>query len=90
MHSRVHCRVRGRVQGVFFRQSTFKQATQLDLAGWVRNCPDGSVEVIAEGPEAALQSLVAWLQRGPKLALVSRVEAEWGDASRDLERFEVR
>lgn len=57
--------VRGRVQGVGFRFSTEGEADRLGLAGWVRNLPDGSVEVEAEGTPEAVAALVAWLHEGP-------------------------
>lgn len=65
--------VRGRVQGVFFRASTRDKARVLGLCGTVRNLPDGSVFVEAEGTEAALASLVDWLHEGPPAARVEEV-----------------
>lgn len=66
--------VSGRVQGVYFRQSTVEQAQRLQLDGWVRNRPDGRVEGLAAGAAAALQQLRAWLDQGPPAAQVERVE----------------
>ncbi|MEQ8428695.1 MAG: acylphosphatase [Gammaproteobacteria bacterium] len=71
--------VEGRVQGVFYRAETQKKATQLGLCGWVRNLPDGRVEVFASGPEPALQSLFVWLQQGPARAEVKSVEYTYQD-----------
>jgi acylphosphatase len=68
--------VRGRVQGVGFRYATLRRATQLGLAGSVRNRPDGSVEVYAEGAREALDELVTWLGRGPSYARIDRVDVE--------------
>ncbi len=73
MVSCLHCYVAGRVQGVWFRQSTLEQARSLGLVGWVRNLPDGRVECLACGPEAALEALRAWLHEGPPLARVTEV-----------------
>ncbi len=67
-------RVTGRVQGVFYRASTQARAQELGLSGWVRNCPDGSVELEASGDAEALQQLEAWLWQGPERAQVSAVE----------------
>ena len=67
-------RITGKVQGVFFRHSTRIEAERLALAGFARNLQDGSVEVFALGPASALESLKAWLQRGPAQARVDRVE----------------
>lgn len=66
--------VTGRVQGVFFRQSTCKTAVALDLRGWVMNRADGCVEGIASGQPDALDQFQAWLHRGPAAARVDAVE----------------
>lgn len=62
--------VTGRVQGVFFRDSTRREARRLGVAGWVTNRADGSVETVAEGERDAVEALVAWLRRGPDRARV--------------------
>ena len=72
--------IRGRVQGVWFRDSTRRQAQSLALTGHAINLDNGDVEVFACGEPAALDSLAHWLQRGPPLARVSdviEVAAEW-------------
>ena len=66
--------ISGRVQGVFFRDSTRLKANQLKLAGWVRNLSDGRVEVRVEGDDPAVQLLIKWLKTGPKYAKVSTIE----------------
>jgi len=65
--------VTGRVQGVFFRDSTRQQALRLQLSGYARNLADGSVEVVGCGDADALDELAAWLQTGPRLARVDGV-----------------
>lgn len=70
------CRVTGRVQGVYFRASTRREAERLGLRGLAANLPDGSVEVIAAGPAAHLAELVAWLRRGPPAARVEAVDCQ--------------
>ena len=69
-------RVRGRVQGVWFRASTAERATALGLTGRAENLPDGSVLVHAAGTPAALDALVEWLRRGPPMARVEAVEVD--------------
>jgi acylphosphatase len=69
----IHCFVSGRVQGVFFRAATREEATRLGLTGWVRNLPDGRVEVRACGAEDPLAALQQWLWQGPPLAHVQHV-----------------
>lgn len=87
---RLHLRVYGKVQGVFFRAETRAQARYLLLRGWVRNLADGSVELMAEGNEEKLLELLAWCQHGPSGADVERVESNWEKAGKDLNAFEVR
>ena len=72
-------RVAGKVQGVFFRASTRKEAQRLGLGGWVRNEPDGSVRIEVEGDEDALDQLVAWCHRGPERARVDKVSVQAGE-----------
>ena len=82
-------RVTGLVQGVFFRAWTREQADALGVSGWVRNCPDGSVEAQLEGGEAAVEQLVALLRRGPPSAQVEEVAVE-DEESTNAAHFEVR
>lgn len=72
----LRCRVSGRVQGVFFRASTQRHARRLGVTGHARNLPDGSVEVLACGSEAAVAQLREWLWQGPPTSRVSAVECE--------------
>lgn len=67
--------VHGRVQGVWFRDSTRREAERLSITGYAINLPDGNVEVLAWGEPESLRELEAWLQQGPPLARVSRVES---------------
>ncbi len=69
----VRLHVTGRVQGVFFRDWTVGEATRLGLDGWVRNRRDGSVEILAAGPAAAIEALAALCHRGPPAAEVRGV-----------------
>jgi acylphosphatase len=87
---RVHLHIHGLVQGVGFRFTTQREASRLELAGWVRNRPDGAVEVVAEGEETVLRELVAWCHHGPLGAEVSRVEVEWSAPAGEPGRFGVR
>lgn len=73
------CIVKGRVQGVWFRDSTRRRALQLGLSGSAVNLPDGSVEVIACGGDDAVTALCDWLWEGPPLARVRSVECEVWD-----------
>jgi acylphosphatase len=83
-----HALVRGVVQGVGFRWYTKSRARELGVAGWVRNLPDGSVEVWAEGAATAVADLLRWLERGPPAARVETVEVS-DETPSGAERFEV-
>lgn len=80
--------VRGRVQGVFFRQSTRQEARRLGLTGTVRNNPDGTVTIEAEGPAEVLDQLAAWCHHGPPAARVDEVTVTEGEM-RDYADFRV-
>lgn len=87
---RVRARVRGRVQGVAYRASTRAQAQRLGLAGWVRNLPDGSVELEAEGNPEGIATLLAWCAKGPAFARVTAVDVEELPPAGDGGAFEIR
>jgi len=87
---RVYIIVYGYVQGVFFRHNTKKMALSLGLKGYVRNMADGSVEVVAEGPEDKIKELVESCKKGPEAAKVSKVDVKFGKARNDFGGFEIR
>lgn len=79
----------GRVQGVFFRDSTRREAQSRGVAGWVRNTPDGSVEAVFEGPGDAVEAMVAFTRRGPGHAQVERLDVH-EEQPEGLDGFSVR
>jgi acylphosphatase len=84
----LHLLMHGRVQGVWYRDSMRREAEKLGVHGWCRNRIDGTVEAMVQGEAEAVDALLAWAQRGPERAQVSRVEvAEGGGNFTD---FEVR
>ncbi len=85
-----HCTVHGMVQGVWFRAWTADMARELNLAGWVRNRSDGTVEALAQGDEAALKRFIERLYMGPPLARVTSVDVLWREPETVIPRFEVR
>jgi acylphosphatase len=87
---RLHAEVYGEVQGVGFRAFVLRRGMAYGLAGWVRNRWDGSVELIAEGPRAALETLLADVQQGPSASTVERVETQWEAATSEFKAFGVR
>jgi acylphosphatase len=86
---RVHVVVTGRVQGVFFRDTTCDLAERLNLTGWVRNRSDGSVEAEFQGQPAAVDRAVAFCQSGPRHADVWDVDVECVEPVPDERRFVV-
>ena len=81
--------VHGRVQGVFFRDSTRQRAQSEGIAGWVANQPDGTVEAVLEGDADAVERLVRFMREGPRGAEVERVEVD-DEAPEGLSGFQVR
>lgn len=81
--------VHGRVQGVFFRDTLRRMAASRGVAGWVRNAPDGTVEVVLEGEADAVGSLIAFCRRGPRGASVDRVEVD-EEEPEGLDGFAIR
>jgi acylphosphatase len=81
--------ISGRVQGVFFRDSTRRRAESLGVAGWASNLPDGSVEVVAEGEPDAVEQLVAFCRSGPRRAEVDDVDVT-DEEPEGLTGFETR
>jgi acylphosphatase len=82
-------RAHGRVQGVFFRDSVRREAARRGVAGWVRNCFDGSVEAVFEGPPDAVGALVDYCRAGPGHSDVARLD-ETSEAAEGLSGFEIR
>ena len=87
---RIHLHIYGRVQGVYFRVSAQKKAETLGLVGWVRNCADGHVELVAEGAELSLEQLLNWCHSGPPMAKVVQIDKLWEAATGALAGFDIR
>ena len=82
-------RAHGRVQGVFFRDSVRREAARRDVAGWARNCSDGTAEAVFEGASDAVEAMVEFVRRGPGHAAVSSVDVA-DEAPEGLSGFDVR
>lgn len=88
---RAHAYVSGLVQGVFFRANTVDAADRIGrLSGWVRNLPDGRVEVVCEGERDRVEKLVDWLGQGPPAARVTDVQISWEEPSDSFDGFHVK
>ncbi len=85
----LHLLVKGRVQGVYFRASTQREARRLGISGWVKNKNDGSMEILAEGEEVAIRELYGWAQKGPSAARVDKVETRWRSFTGEFSDFRI-
>ncbi|OUS29236.1 acylphosphatase [Gammaproteobacteria bacterium 45_16_T64] len=90
MKKRIHAIVSGRVQGVYYRASTQKQAKRLGLSGWVQNLPNGNVEFEAEGNTDIVDQLIDWAHEGPALAKVTEVIVSTQPLNGTEQEFSVR
>lgn len=79
----------GKVQGVWYRATTVEEAKKLGLTGWVRNLPDGRVQIVAEGPRESLERLIAWCHEGPPLAVVDEVKVVWEPYTGEFANFSI-
>lgn len=86
---RAHVLIDGRVQGVCFRMDTRRAALERNVAGWVRNLPDGSVEAVFEGEEADVKSMLKWCEAGPPLARVGKMDMQWEPYTGGFDGFEI-
>ncbi|HJX34549.1 MAG TPA: acylphosphatase [Desulfatiglandales bacterium] len=86
---RIRFVISGRVQGVWFRDSTRGKAVELGVYGWVRNRPDGDVEVLAEGPEEKVSQLIAWCHHGPPRARVTGVNEMPEEWQGEFDSFDI-
>ena len=86
---RTHLIIEGRVQGVWFRDSTRNKAIRLNLTGWVKNRFDGSVELVAEGPREEVEKLIEWCHHGPPTARVTRLHEIKEDFTGEFDSFRI-
>jgi len=82
--------VSGIVQGVFFRSSSRHQASYLRLTGWVKNRPDGKVEIVVEGENDAITDFLQWCHKGPPGAMVDHVDLKWEEFMGEFSNFSIR
>lgn len=80
----------GKVQGVWFRDSARQEAAKLNVVGWIKNMPDGTVYLEAEGEDENLKSLEKWLNVGSHYSRVDKVEIEWIEPTGFYSTFEMR
>ena len=90
MMARIHLLISGEVQGVFFRASTRRMASEIGVKGYIRNLPNEMVEVVAEGRKPQLDRLIEFCRRGPEGAKVDEISIEWGKPKNEFTNFTVR
>lgn len=90
MKKQIVLKIYGRVQGVFFRDFSQKKARGLNLSGWVRNEPDGTVAIVAKGDEKELKELIEWCQGGTDHAEVEKVDIKWVEPVGQFNDFIVK
>jgi acylphosphatase len=86
---RAHLLISGRVQGVCFRLETERTAVRLNVSGWVRNRPDGTVEAVLEGNVGNVEEMLSWCQQGPPLSRVDHVDVSWEVYSGKYTGFDI-
>ena len=86
---RVELLISGMVQGVGFRYYTYQRAQRLHLTGWVRNLPDGRVQVLAEGERGILEELISELKTGPNFAVIQDIDMTWSEPTGQYSSFDV-
>ncbi len=89
MNIRVHIFISGKVQGVFFRDSTKTRAKELGVSGWVRNLPDGRVEAVLEGQKEIVEEMVEWCRKGPEYARVTGMEVIEENYKNEFDNFSL-
>lgn len=87
--TRAHVYVTGKVQGVFFRQNTKRQAQSRSVTGWVKNLADGRVEAVFEGEEDAVKAVVEFCKVGPKAAKVTDITVDWEPYRGEFQAFSI-
>lgn len=86
---RIRAIICGRVQGVFFRHNTKKVADKLSVKGWVRNNPDNSVEIVAEGSDDTIDKLIEWCRKGPIGAKVDKLDIKEEKPKNEFKNFSI-
>ena len=84
---RIHICISGKVQNVFYRDFVKRHAIALNVTGWVKNLPDGKVEIIAEGEKEKVKQMVDWVKQGPPAAQVSNIDIERKEYKGEFKEF---
>ncbi|MBU0999002.1 acylphosphatase [Patescibacteria group bacterium] len=90
MRKQTILKISGKVQGVFFRDSSRAQAQELNLCGWAKNQTDGTVEIVAEGDDKDLLKFIEWCKYGPDHAEVEKVDVKWRNSDNQFTDFLIK
>ena len=90
LNERIEAIVSGRVQGVSFRSFTVSKASELGLKGYVKNLPDRTVEVVAEGSKEKINELISWLRKGPLLSKINEVKISCSEVLNEFSDFRIK
>ncbi|MBU1102780.1 acylphosphatase [Patescibacteria group bacterium] len=90
MQKRARINVFGDVQGVFFRADAKARAQELGLTGWVKNEPDRTVRILAEGAEDQIKEFIDWCKNSPGFAKTDKVEVKWEEVKGEFNSFDIR
>ena len=90
MRKQITLKIHGKVQGVFFRDSSRAQAQELNLFGWAKNASDGTVDILAEGDDKNLIKFIEWCKYGPDHAEVEKVDIKWGKFTGQFDDFSIK
>lgn len=86
---RLHLKIYGRVQGVYYRSSAQDKARELGLSGWAKNMTDGTVETVVEGEEKMLRDYIWWCKKGPAAARVEKIDETWEEPTGEFNGFSI-
>lgn len=87
--ARAHIFVSGKVQGVFLRYNTRREAQKLGITGWIWNLPDGRVEAVFEGEKDKIEKIIEWLRKGPTFTKIEKVEVKWEKPKNKFKDFRM-
>lgn len=90
MRKKITLKIYGKVQGIFFRDSSRAMAKELNLSGWAKNETDGTVEIMAEGDDKNLKKFIEWCKYGPDHAEVEKVEIKWAESMDQFDGFIIK
>lgn len=92
MEDKIRARIfaEGIVQGVFFRENTRQKADELGILGWVRNLPDGRVEIVIEGEKQKVEKMIKWIEKGYKFAKVEKIDIKLEKFNGEFQNFKIR